>query len=227
MRILELFSGTHSIGKIGSKLGHEIVSLDRDLDAENDGYKSDYHIKADIMTWDYKNEFSEGDFDLITASPVCLFWSNLRNTWIGRRSKTINSDGSIVTREDIERDINLHGKPMVDKCFEIIEFFKPKYWWLENPATGRMKNYISSDYPNYNTYFDVDYCKYSDWGYKKKTRFWTNIQGFNPKVCKRDCETYKQYKKHPAWPGGGSNRLPRYRIPEPLIFDLLNVLLLA
>lgn len=220
MRILELFSGTHSIGKVASKLGYEVVSLDRDLGAENDGYKSDYHIKADIMTWDYKNQFKEGDFTLITASPVCLFWSSLRNTWIGRKSKTINPDGSIVSREDIERDINLYGKPMVDKCFEIIEYFKPNYWWIENPQTGRMKNYISEKYPQYNNYYDVDYCKYSNWGYRKKTRLWTNIIDFKPKICNKDCEVYKKFRKHPAWPGGGSNRLPRYRVPEPLIEDL-------
>ena len=190
MRLLELFSGTHSIGVVAEKMNIEVTSLDRDLGAKSKmyDYESKNHIKADIMTWDYKKDYKPGHFDIITASPVCLFWSNLRNTWIGRKSKTINPDGSIVTKEDIQRDINKYGKPMVDKCFEIIEYFKPKYWWLENPQTGLMKGYIAERWNQYNTYYDVDYCKYSDWGYMKKTRFWTNIKGFKPKICKMDCD---------------------------------------
>ena len=197
MRILELFSGTHSIGKVAHK-EHEIISLDRDLGATHEDYTSTNHIKKDIMDWDYK-EYEEGHFDIITASPVCLWWSNLRSSWIGRKCKTINPDGSIVKKEDIERDIDLYGKPMVDKVFEIIEYFKPKYWWIENPQTGRMKHYIGEKYPQYNTYYDVDYCKYSDWGYKKSTRIWTNIKDFKPKRCKNDCENMvneKGKKRH-------------------------------
>ena len=38
-----------------------------------------------------------------------------------------------------------------------------------------MKNYM--DYP----YYDVDYCMYSNWGYRKRTRIWTNLKGFEPK----------------------------------------------
>ena len=190
MRLLELFSGTHSIGIVAEKMDYDVVSLDRDLGAKSKlyDYESKNHIKADIMTWDYKKDYKRGDFDIITASPVCLFWSRLRFTWIGRKSKTINPDGSIVKKEDIQRDIDLYGKPMVDKCFEIIEYFKPKYWWLENPQTGLMKNYIEERWNEYNTFYDVDYCKYSNWGYMKKTRFWTNIKGFKPKLCKMDCE---------------------------------------
>jgi hypothetical protein len=27
-------------------------------------------------------------------------------------------------------------------------------------------------------FYDVDYCMYSDWGYKKRTRIWTNKTDF-------------------------------------------------
>ena len=191
MRVLELFSGTHSIGKVFKEKGYEVVSLDRDLGAEcpfKTGYKSDKHIKEDIMTWDYRSSYERGDFDVITASPVCLFWSGLRRCWIGRKCKTIHPT-EIITQKHIDDDIEKYGKPMVDKVFEIIDYFQPKYWWVENPQTGRMKEYIK-DKP----FYDVDYCKYSDWGYKKRTRFWTNIKGFEPKLCKMDCENIIEIK---------------------------------
>ena len=37
-------------------------------------------------------------------------------------------------------------------------------------------------------YYDVDYCKYSNLGYQKRTRVWTNVMGFSPQACRRDCE---------------------------------------
>lgn len=213
MKVLELFSGTHSIGKVAHNLGWEVVSLDRDLNGEcpfNSGYISDYHIKEDIMKWDYKKDFKKGEFDLITASPVCLWWSQLRYCCINRKLKGMTRK---LTREDIENDIEKLGKPMVDKIFEIIEYFIPQYWWIENPQTGRMKEYIINK-----PFYDVDYCKYG-FEYKKRTRFWTNIKGFNSKICnKKKHNQQLGHIKKSNW--DGSQTLQRYRIPEKLIEDL-------
>lgn len=224
MKLLELFSGTHSIGKVAKEKDIKVISLDRDLGEKcpfNTGYKSDVHIKTDIMTWDYK-QYPSGTFDIITASPVCLFWSNLRKSWIGRKSPSISPNGDIITMEHIQKDIEEKGKPMVDKVIEIINYFKPKYWWIENPETGSMKHYIAEKYPNYNTYYDVDYCRYANYGYKKRTRFWTNIKGFEPKKCNKQCNNFTN-GKHSKIIGqnGNLSRLEKYRIPEKLIQDLL------
>ena len=89
MNHLELFSGTHSFGKVSSKLGYHVYSLDRDLSSKCPftDYESEHHFKEDIMTWDYK-QFDRGFFKIITASPVCMWWSQLRRTWIGRKLKS-------------------------------------------------------------------------------------------------------------------------------------------
>ena len=197
MKVLELFSGTHSIGIVAKELNYDVVSLDRDLDAKSKiyNYTSPNHIKCDINDWDYKKDFKQGDFDIITASPVCLYWSCLRNCWIGRKLK--NSD-EIVSKETLQRDIDLYGKPMVDKVFEIIDYFKPKYWWIENPKSSSMWKYIKTkwDFDDDERFVDVDYCKYSDWGYKKPTTFLTNIN-VNFMRCKNDCENMKEHtNKH-------------------------------
>ena len=180
MNHLELFSGTHSFGKVSSLKGYEVYSLDRDLGDTNDGYISQHHFKEDIMTWDYK-QFDRGFFKIITASPVCVWWSVLRNTWIGRKLKGMTRP---LTMTDIENDIEIFGKPMVDKVFEIIDYFDPQYFIIENPKTGRMKEYINELIP----YYDIDYCRYSDWGYKKTTRFWTNIEGLEFIPCNNKCD---------------------------------------
>ena len=223
MKVLELFSGTHSVGKVCKKYDIEVVSLDRDLNDEcpfKSGYKSDFHIQKDIMKWNYKNDFKIGEFDLITASPVCLWWSHLRNSWIGRKLKNMDRP---LTREDIENDIEDYGIPMIEKVLEIIDYFKPKFFWIENPQTGRLKEYINDLIP----FYDIDYCKYSNFGYKKKTRFWTNIENFKAKICRNDClnilngrhkEALGHTKKN-NW--NGELQLERYRIPEKLIEELL------
>ena len=60
MLILEVFSGTGSVGKVAKELGHEVVSLDMDMKAD---------IKTDIVDWDYKSSYQPGHFDVVWASP--------------------------------------------------------------------------------------------------------------------------------------------------------------
>ena len=61
MKLLELFSGTGSVGRVARNYGIEVTSLDRDMDA---------NIRMDIMNWEYK-EHPPHYFDIIWASPPC------------------------------------------------------------------------------------------------------------------------------------------------------------
>lgn len=209
MNHLELFSGTHSFGKSSSKLGYDVVSLDRDLGASCPftDYVSKTHIKEDILTWDYK-KFPVGHFKLITASPVCMWWSQLRRSWIGRRIKAHGD--TIITGEILDRDIELYGVPMVDKLFEIIDYFNPEFYIIENPANSKMKEYINDLIP----YYDISYCMYG-FDYKKTTRFWTNITEKKIKKC--------NHKTHNYALGHSSNMgiLNKYKIPEKLCDKLI------
>ena len=189
MNHLELFSGTHSFGKVSKKYDYRSVSLDRDIGGTcplKSGYKSEKHYKEDIMTWDYK-QYPVGHFKLITASPVCMWWSALRACWVGRKLKAHGN--TIITHEILQQDIDNFGKPMVDKVIEIIEYFKPKHYIIENPRGSKMKHYIAEKYPKYNEkYNDFSYCKFSNWGYQKDTRFWTNISGLENCLCKKELQ---------------------------------------
>tara|TARA_R110000850_G_scaffold234095_1_gene359083 strand:- start:1862 stop:2362 length:501 start_codon:yes stop_codon:yes gene_type:complete len=95
-----------------------------------------------------------------------------------------------MTADIITERINKYGKPLVDKTLEIIEYFKQGnpnlIYFIENPATSRMKDYIKMDS------VVVSYCKYADWGYRKDTRIWSNVKGFTPKICKKDCNSMIQ-----------------------------------
>jgi len=241
MKLLELFSGTHSIGKVAKKKGYDVVSVDRDLGSKcpfGSGYESDIHHQEDIMTWNYKI-YPPHHFKVITASPVCMWWSVLRKSWINRVCKKIRPDGEPVSRQDIDDDIDRYGKPMVDKVMEIIDYFKPEYYWIENPDGSDMKHYITKPY------YVVDYCKYG-LPYRKRTRIWTNIEDFEPLKCKYDCEfstiikkadgTYRKLHNNAmgtilCWnkvsgkkmeKNSGQTLLERYRVPELLVEALLD-----
>ena len=165
IKVLELFSGTGSVGKCCNQLGWDVVSVDMILPADH---------KCDIMDFDYK-QYPKDYFDIVWASPPCTYYSNLQNCWIGRKKK----DGILVTRELIEEQRKESDK-LIKKTFEIIDYFQPHWWFMENPATGQLKyRDIVKNIP----YYDVSYCMYSDWGYEKRTRIWTNKKDFNNKIC--------------------------------------------
>lgn len=164
MKVLELFSGTGSVGKCCKELGWDVVSVDMILPADH---------QVDIMDFDYK-QYSKDEFDIVWGSPPCQSYSNLQNSWKGRMR-----NGKIFTQDDIDNMMN-EADQLVLKTFEIIDYFKPELWFVENPATGRLKNRdIMKDKP----FYDVSYCMYSDWGYEKKTRIWTNKKDWNNLIC--------------------------------------------
>ena len=235
VKVLELFSGTRSIGKVCDQLGWESVSVDLIMEADH---------KCDIMDFDYK-QYDKDEFDIIWASPPCTEYSYLQNCWLGRMRKN-----KLYTKEIMENDM-IEADKLVLKALEIIDYFNCKYWFMENPR-GRLKDrIIMKDKP----FYIVDYCKYSDWGYKKTTYIWTNKKDWIALRCKNDCENmidkqqlhrermgtsktikdgdkiirvntaelrikYKDYDNLQKYGLHGTTLHDRYRIPEDLILSL-------
>tara|TARA_R100000700_G_C3142073_1_gene123553 strand:+ start:80 stop:760 length:681 start_codon:yes stop_codon:yes gene_type:complete len=222
LKVLELFSGTGSVGKVAKSLGWEVLSLDLELEAD---------LKMDIMDWDYKS-YPRDSFDIVWASPPCTFYSNLQNCWMGRRK----ADGILITKEVLENQ-RIESDKLIRRTLEIIDYFNPELWFMENPQRGQLKN---RDIVKGLPFYDVSYCMYSDWGYEKRTRIWTNKKDWKNLICDRSglCgnmkekkhnkrvsdvhseSTRKVHKSDVSDLGGGSNRLDRYRIPPDLIYSL-------
>ncbi|OLP95272.1 putative DNA (cytosine-5)-methyltransferase, partial [Symbiodinium microadriaticum] len=111
MRLLELFSGTGSVGRAFEARGWEVTSLDSNP-------KADPTICSDILHWDFK-AFESGYFDMIWASPCCTEFS--------------------IALKKRPRNLPL-GDALVLKTLEIIDYLQPRWWAIENPSTGRLKS---------------------------------------------------------------------------------------
>ena len=65
MKLVELFCGTKSVGKVFEKYGYEVISLDIEK-------KFNPTICSDFMEWDYK---SIENVDILWASTDCSCYS--------------------------------------------------------------------------------------------------------------------------------------------------------
>ena len=213
MRILELFSGTQSVGKIAKELGWEVVSVDN-----CSKYKPD--ICVDVLKWDFK-VFPEGHFDFVWASPPC--------------EKLSVAPLHLFTAEERERRTE-EGCLIVRMTREIIDWLKPKWMAIENPYSSALWKQGIFDYPKVKVY----YCMYG-FPYRKNTCICTNIP-FQWEECRGDCGFVRQVRDaqgkirfhHLEVAKQGVSAHCRglgvqctthrrdylYRIPEPLIRDV-------
>jgi len=205
LRLLELFSGTGSVGKVARQHGFAVTSVDINT-------KANPTFCANIMNWNYK-QFASGYFDMIWASPPCDTFSNLQYCHIGKPSK--KNDGQLLTKEMIIANQEAVGLPILKRTLKIIDYFQPENFFVENPLTGRMKNYMQ-DFKH----TDVCYCMYG-FDYKKPTRIWHNNEEYLGEgyMCNHT-------GKHARTIGGRNgvtvNTLnERYSIPPKLIESVL------
>ena len=110
-RLLELFSGTGSIGTAFKAQGWEVTSVDSDPRAHAT-------VHADIAGWDCSA--LRGQVDVIWASPPCTMYS------VARRGST-----------DEERAAS---DKLVRRTLEIVEALGNPPLFIENLWTGRLKN---------------------------------------------------------------------------------------
>lgn len=151
MRTLELFAGTQSFSKAAARAGHETVTVDL-LPL----FKPT--IVANILTWDYKI-YPPGHFDIVWASPPCTEYSKAKTQGV--------------------RNLELADR-LVRRAFEIIDYFQPTRWFLENVGTGLLIKRMDGIRPELQKYF-VDYCCYGK-SYRKRTVIWSNIP-LEMKLC--------------------------------------------
>ena len=200
-RALFLCSGTGSVGEPFRRNGWEVVDVDW-----NGKYGAE--VQCDILKWDYKAAFPQGHRDAIWCSPDCTQYSRARTT--ARKPRDLEGADKLVA-----------------KCREIIDYFQPSVWFIENPGTGLLKTRtVVAGLP----YVRVDYCMYGA-PYRKRTRIWTNAQ-WTPRLCDRshliDGRHQMTAQRGPCKGHGAGDKCSLdqlHRIPAELCNEIYNVAL--
>jgi hypothetical protein len=200
MKVLELFAGSRSVGKIAEELGMEVFSSDL---IEFEGI----HYPISILDFDVtKVPFQP---DVIWASPPCTGFSvaAIGHHWAGGK-------GAYIPKTETAK----LGIELVRKTLEIINHFQPTYWFMENPrGVLRKLDVVKGLKKN-----SVTYCQYGD-ERMKPTDIWTNSDVWTPKpMCKNGDPC------HVAAPRGSrtgtqgrANAYERSKIPEELCREIL------
>ena len=141
-RVLELFSGTGSMGRAFEELGWEVISLDVDP-------KASPTVCAAICSWKTLPMFSPGYFDFIWASPVCTEYSRV----LTRRPRRLEEGDRLVLR-----------------TLQIIQELQPRFWAIENLATGLLMPALHGGTAVAGC--ELLHLRYS---YRKLTRIWSNL----------------------------------------------------
>ena len=145
-RVLVLCSGTGHDAK-GIKQLYPSAKIDTlDIDA-----KHKPRIHQYILTWAY-SRYPRGYYDIIYASPQCTAFSKANQ----------NPSENAVE----------HATRMVQKCFEILEYFRPYVWILENPVNRLQDMAFMRAYDEYKQ--TTAYCMYGT-SFRKLTNVWSNI----------------------------------------------------
>tara|TARA_Y100001963_G_scaffold64374_1_gene89706 strand:- start:169 stop:786 length:618 start_codon:yes stop_codon:yes gene_type:complete len=201
MNILELFAGSRSFSNIAENLGHKTFTSDI-----NDFDKIDY--VTNILDFDVNRvPFSP---DIIWASCPCTFFS------VASIGKHWHKDHTPKTEQA------KLGIKIVQKTLDIIDHFKPKYFYIENPRGKLRKLDVISSVPYRKT---ITYCSYKDTR-MKPTDIFTNDFNWVPRnMChngNRDCHHEPAPRGSKTGTQGLKGNYERSKIPNELCLEILS-----
>lgn len=162
--VLDVFSGTKSVHRglmdvLRKYRDWTVIVVHLDMDP-----KRQPDVECDVRDWKEhlvdKWGFQPGDFDIIWESPECKFFSTANHP----------------TKKQLAEAVEL-----VSAGIDIIEFFNPVAFFIENPR-GRLRH---QEIMRNLIFFRLTctYCHYSEDGLYKPTDIWTNVPNIRLDFC--------------------------------------------
>ena len=227
LKVLELYSGTQSIGKEFRKNGHRVLSVELNPLFVKDPYNLEQWTisVADITAKEIIDRLG-GVPDVIWASPLCTTHSIAA---ISTHRKSTQGFGETLKEQKRtnlllpkSEKAYMHDELLL-KTLHLIQDLCPKYYFIENPRGGMRKSPIMQGVMYRHT---VTYCSYGD-DSMKPTDIWTNHS--NPKfkeVCfngNTECHHQPAPRGSKTGTQGKAGNLERSIIPVELCKHIVNL----
>jgi len=208
MKVLELFAGSRSFGKVAKECGHEVFSID---------WKNFDGIDLSIDIGELKIDDVPFIPDIIWASPDCTTYS-IAAIATHRVEDTYAPKTEYAAKCDL---VNTHWLSLIEQWLEI----NPNLvYYIENPRGALRKMDFMSHHPLRHT---IWYCQYGD-DRAKPTDIWTNNSTWKPR---KECHNFRGGIVHchhePAPRGsrtgtqGRKGSYERSRLPYELCLEVL------
>lgn len=188
--ILSLFDYTGNWSRPYKENGYEVIQVD-------------IQKGIDIMNWDYKQIPKDQVYGILAACPCTDFALSGAKHFAKK-----DNDGSTEK-----------SKQLVYKTLEIVDYFNPKFWVIENPMSrihkccpelGQVKyKFNPCDFAGY-----LEYEKQDSERYNKATWLWGNFNNPIPKRLEPLQKDYPGWKKY----GGKSLKTKNARSATPIGF---------
>lgn len=206
MKVLELFSGTGSIGDVFKARGHEVYSVDYDPRFNADLCVDIEKLTAKIVLKKF------GKPDVIWASPDCTTFSV---AGISHHRKKNENTGQL----DAFSEYALKCDRVDLQVVRLIRDLRPRYWFIENPRGGLR----TMDWMQWAPRYTVTYCQYGD-SRMKPTDIFTNHP--NPKfkpACKNGDPCHVSAPRGARTGTQGLDTVDRSRIPVELCEHIVSI----
>lgn len=207
MRILEL--GARGFGTRVKELGHEVISIEWDLNGEH--FEPDHYINILETSVEDILELTGWKPDIIWSSPHCTTYSMAGISHHRRKENGVSYPISEYAKFSDQANT---------KLIQLIKGINPRYYFIENPRGSLRNQKFMQGLPRYT----VTYCQYGDTR-MKPTDIWTNHPDpqFKP-ACKNGDPCHE---RAPRGSRKGSQRLrgqlDRAKVPQALIEHILKI----
>lgn len=199
MKVLELFSGTRSIGRAFEKRGHDVFSVDYD-----ERFVANVHEDIEYLTPEMVLEMF-GRPDVIWASPDCTTFSIAGISH--HRTKNQNT-GQL----DAKSEYALKCDRVDLQTVRLIRDLRPTYWFIENPRGGLRK----MDWMQWAPRYTVTYCQYGDTRMKPTDIFTNHPHPMFKPPCKNGDPCHESAPRGAKTGTQGLATVDRSRIPQEL-----------
>jgi hypothetical protein len=203
IKILELFAGSRSIGKVAEQLEMQVFSVD---------WKKYDGINLSIDIEDLESDDVPFIPDVVWASPDCTTYSIAACST--HRINSIEPKSEYAKKCD---KVNQHFISLINYWLKI----NPKMvFFIENPRGMLRKMPFMQQFKRHTIW----YCQYGD-DRAKPTDIWTNSNSWIPRpVCfngNKECHHQASPRGSRTGTQGRSGSYDRSKIPQDLCFDIL------